>query len=575
MTSFLPTKKYYYLVIDKIYGITSELNEGNSRKLLEGLVQEVPALTGNEEGLRKLLVLIDGISVKFTSRPMPELNPLIKTLSKIALDNFESSQFNISLECINKYIDDKRLSLDDAQVCFDNLFGGLNSCDNFNRTQKISEFIINNKKRLNDTTREKFFSIFVREVLDAKTYDTAKFPKYEAIMYWDGVASRVFDFTQDANQLVKNIDINRGVLSSSSALLNPDQKCLLTKAILKGWDKYLDDTKIAFLRLFTPYLRVPQENSIIWGIDRINEILVLLKDTDRIDSAVQQDVVTSLEQSYPHIKNETARKNAFLILVFFDKTAISLGEQFINRMLSEIAFDLISGNNSSVAFDAFLKHHSVFKLNDRIKTCGLYLGSPVFSKENTPKLITCIVQSLPKTLPPTLNDKSVDDNVVPATTPESLPKASPVYAELDYVEQYLVNISADERAWTFFADLFLHLQSSIDNSVLCAIASSNISKIKNDDEPSHVSRNRFSILNILKNKKCYSDADINGIFNKLFSEDSQEKVILACDLFEVYFPKDEHSNRKNRNSYKYTIEQTLERNKDNEALRERLSALLN
>lgn len=82
-------------------------------------------------------------------------------------------------------------------------------------------------------------------------------------------------------------------------------------------------------------------------------------------------------------------------------------------------------------------------------------------------------------------------------------------------------------------------------------------------------------LCILKNEGYYSGADMDGLFNSLFSNDTRAKIALGCDFFETYFPDiDRIRDKSSRNSYMHAIKQALERWKEDGELESRLNALL-
>lgn len=563
---FLPTGEYYYDVVKKIPALISSLTPENSQGLLSGLVAEVPNV-GKAENLKELLSLIDEISLKH-SKPVESLTSLVKSLTDIASEKFEGDEFEISTNYFTKFIDDVRISEESAQSGYESLIAGLNGHHNLPKAQKIGNFILINKKQLKEATRTKIFSEYIRQILEQKTYDVAKFPNNEAIAYWDAVAEKIFDLVSDIDSLATGIVVNSGPLSAGGPL-NVAQKSILMEILKKPWKRYSDAAKEHLFRLLIPYLKDLTEGNLNWGVDQIHSMLQKVETSEDLSETVQQEIVSALNLAFSKIKNESVRRNALSVMLFLDAAVVKIGADTLLKMLGEIAYQMGSGKDNVLAFEAFLKHHHRFSLEEQIKLCGLYLGSSVCSAAFSKKLIAKIKESLPVTPSIPIGKEAVE-------TEDTAPKeVIATQTQEDHIEKYILNISADEKAWTFFAQLFSELKPELDSQLLREMATENIRKIKNEEEPLGVSRNRFSIICILKNEGHYSDADMDGLFNSLFSNDTRAKIALGCDFFQTYFPDIAVIRDKNsRNSYKHAIKQALERWKDDAELANRLNVLL-
>jgi hypothetical protein len=562
----IPTKNYYFKVIEKLPAIISRIPKDSLPSLLEALANEANLVDG--EDLETLLDIIDKITLKTSELPIKTLHPLTVSLPKIICEKYNSGDFGIATKYLVKFCGG-RFSEDDQNIILEQLCMKLNIYESTELTQKICKFLLDNDEILTLNARNKFFDTFINGIYDVKTYNKEKFPNEEGIRFWESIAVKVIGLIANKEKLITNISASN-CLNAQIDTLSLNQKSILIDIIRIDFKKYTKESQEKLIAVLIPYLSIGVKEKISWGMAQIYSLLKEMN-LDELESQLKQTLLINICNAIINIDDNKEKSEALGILLKEERTVTSLGSNYKEIMLSEIELQFDKDRNHTLAFEGFVAEFSGFPAEKQISLCGKYLGSNSYSPENSKKLIKRITEAFSNIkVEVGVLSQPVSNEVekIDKTTPEEVPNK-----KIEFIERYLVGINLDERAWTFFAELFASLASYLDITIKKQLGQDTIKTIKIKEELSNVSRNRFSIINILKTANAFNESDVHALFTHLFTSEAREKVELACDFLSLYY-KDKKMTRDYRKSYNIAIEEAMKRFEDNQ-LRDRLMQIKN
>lgn len=561
----IPTSNYYFEIIKKLPDVISKIPEKLIPQLLEALSKEVHLVEGEE--LDKLLSIIDQISTK-SKKPIKELNPLTSGLAKIIFEKFSSDDFDIATNYLVKFCDG-RFSDDDLNIIFEQLCTKLNVYESMELTGKICNFMLNNSQLLTPNSKNKFFDAFINGIYDIKTYDKQKFPNEEGIRFWESASSKIIKLVPNKEKLITNISSNNCLNAQIDAILL-EHKSILMGIIRFELNKYTKESQEKLIAVLIPYLSVGVKEKIRWGISQIYSVFKEIN-LSELESQLKQNLLINICNAIKNIDDNQDRCKALELLLKEGKSVSSMGQSYKDILLNEIELQFDKDRNNVLAFEGFINEFDDFAKEKQISLCGNYLGSNAYSSTYSKKLIKRITEDF--------SDIKTDGQILPQSTLKEIEKADNVNTDsakteelpnkkIEFIERYIIGINLDERAWTFFAELFTILASHLDISTKRKLGQDCIKIIKTKEETPNVSRNRFSIINILKSDKAFDESDIHGLFTHLFTSEDRAKVELACDFFSLYY-KDTKMTKDHKKSYNLVIEESIKRF-ESDSLRDRL-----
>mgnify|MGYP001586746839 CR=1 FL=1 len=561
----IPTSNYYLEIIKKLSNIISKIPKKLSPQLLEALSKEVHLVEG--EDLEKTLSIIDQVSMK-SEKPIKELNPLTSGLTKIIFEKFGSDDFNVTTNHLVKFCDG-RFSDGDLDIIFEQLCTKLNIYESTELTGKICNFMLASSQILTLNAKIKFFEAFVNGIYDVKTYDKQKFPNDEGIRFWESLASKVIKLVLNKEKLITNIPLNN-CLSAQVDAISLEHKSILMDIIRFEFNKYPKESQDKLIAALIPYLSVGAKEKIRWGI---GQIYLVLKEVNlsELESQLKQNLLINICNAIKNIDDNQDRCKALELLKKEGKSVSSMGQSYKEILLNEIELQFDKDRNNVLAFEGFISEFDNFSEEKHISLCGKYLGSDAYSPSYSKKLIKRItedfstIKAIEQILPQPILEETKKTNDVNA---DSTQTEEPPDKKIEFIERYIIGINLDERAWTFFAELFTSLVSHLGITSKRKLGQDCIKIIKTKEEASNISRNRFSIINILKSGNAFNESDVHGLFTHLFTSEDRVKVELACDFFSLYY-KDTKMMRDHKKSYNLVIEESIKKF-ENDPLRDRL-----
>jgi len=561
----MPTATYYYEIIDKLSSIISKIPQESLSLLLDALIKEVESVDRDE--LEKLLALINDVSDRSSGRPLKEFHALNVSFPRIMIDKYNSEEFNIVGRYLINFCD-KRFSDEDIDNISSQLIAKLKIHEGFEITQKICSFMLDNQGVLLPQAREKLFDTFVAEVYEIKNYDKQKFPNDEGIRFWQSVANTIISLVDNKDKLILNITPAHCINASTDAL-TLDQKSILIDIVKIQFNKYSTAAKEKLLATFVDYLTTNNKEKIRWGVAQIYTLIHDLSLTN-VEPQLKQKLLLRLTTVIKDLDDNTERTKALEILLKEEEVVRDLGESYREIMLNEIELQFDGNRSQALAIEGFISEFSYFEPGKQILLCGKFLGSEVYSKENSKNLIRKVI-----------SDFSAVVDVAPTATIqtpaiETTKDEEEVVQEQDlmspkeeYIERFIVGVNLDKRAWEFFADLFLALIPALSETLRKKLGQENIKNIKTKEESPNISRNRFTVINTLKSFNALDEAEVRGLFTNLFSSEDEARVELACDFFQVYY-KDVRLTKEHKRRYGSDIDDAVKRFEANEHLKSRL-----
>ena len=567
--ALIPTATYYYEIIDKLPPIISRIPQDALLLLLDTLVKKVESV--ESEGFEKLLSLINDISLKILVRPLKEFNTLADSFSKIMIEKYNLEEFQITEKYLVNFCD-KRFSDEDLNSILSQLNGKLKVYEGFDITQKICKFMLNNQTILLPQARERLFDTFINEIYEIRNYDKQKFPNNEGIKFWKSVANEIINLVDNKEKLILSIAPAHCINASVDAL-TLEQKSILVDILKIEFNKYSKVAKEKLLDVFVSYLTVNIKEKISWGLAQIYTLSEEL-DLSDLEPQLNQNLFTSLTTIVKSLDDNLERTKALQLLLKEEKAVRSLGESQLEIMLNEVELQFENDRNQALALQGFLSEFTYFKPEKQILLCGKFLGSSVYSKDNSKKLIQAIVSDfsaiVDETTTPAIQSETIETN------PESeIGQVQDLMSSKEeYIERFIVGVNLDKIAWEFFADLFLAFIPSINVAMRKNLGQVSIKNIKTKEESDNVRRNRFTVINTLKSFNALNEAEVRGLFTHLFSSEDEGKVSLACDFFQEYY-RDVRLMKEHKRRYSIDIEDAIKRFEGDEHLKVRLMEIKN
>ncbi len=541
-TKLLPTKTYYFAILDRVKKCVKDIPADCVDSLIGALILEISSVDGDE--LRSLLDAIDRVSAHSELKPVQGLSSIVTTLPKKIFDEYSEENFQVGIEYVIKY-SDGRLSVESLESILSYLVQKVSLASQAEYSRAAFSFFLENERILSQKIKTDICSVFVKELSDPNLYALQKFPNNEGFVFLKSVSDKVVAFSENKNQLVASLNAS-GILQANTVSLTLNQKSDLLSLVRSYFDHYDATTRDAFLVILLPYLTNANKDIAAWGIEQIDITLPLLKIED-ISTASQEGLVRSATNLVKTLDGADDSARVLRSLLFCADKAKQMGGVCIAALLEAIELQFQPNRNHQLAFNALVARYDDFNLEKQVVLCGSYLGSTAFSGANTSMLL-----------------KKIE---------EQFSKLASKEEKLDLIDKYAVGVSLDERAWTFFSQVLDSLHKQLDADFKKEIAEKSITRVKAQDETSSVTRNRFTIVNRLKSDKVYPDSEIYGLFTHLFNGDSDESKDLACDLINVFYGDFQKIPKRLRESYKTTIEQSIDRT-ENEAIKAKMKSVL-
>jgi hypothetical protein len=553
---FIPTVNFYHNTIEKLSKEIDVIPQDKIISLLSALINEIPNVYA--DSLNKLFETIDKLSKRTTERPISELSKNISYIANCIIK--EQTDVKTCLKLISS-LSDKRLSDEDIYNIFKQIFDKITSFDKFEIMKELIEYILQNPQLYIDNTKILIFEVFCREIFNIKLFDIQKFPNNEGVDFWKGKAKEIISSINKIDNLLVNVDAVTSCLLPGSKILNLNQKSELIGILQLGISKYGAGVPEHLLNVLISYLSTANSPEFIrWGAIQICSIMKII-DFVSIDKATQQKILTNLCTVLKTFENDEDKIKILEVLLKSSAIVKTLGEAVKAIYLVEIEKQYEPQGNHELATMGLIQEYNEFSREKQISLCGSYLGSKAFTSNHTLELIDKIneifinipdpqiIEQADKTKNPIQNDK------------------------LKLIEDFIANISLDEKAWSFFALLAKRLIIKLNLVSKKSIYTESINIIKTEDASHGVFRNRFTIINLMKGPKEFPESEVYAMFTNLLSSANEDKIGLVCDFLPIYYDK-RIIDKLKKEGYKINIEQVLQQT-NNEILKDRLNKLRN
>ncbi len=560
LIKLLPTKNYYFTVIEKLYKSIDRMPDDILPIAVKALSQEVENLDDDSNNLKKLLELIDVLSLKIKQKPISELSFLKKSLVDIMLDCSDKEEFEFVMHHFVKF-SDGRLSESDSNEMLERLFTNFKISKRSKTLPKICTYILDNSSILKTVSvKKKLFDAFFNDVHRVETYDKAKFPNDEGIKYWKSVAPRIMSISQNRDEFITKMDVNSCILAVNRNELPLNQKSFLVDIVKDDIQNYGKPALEHLLNILVPYISHSDGEKIKWGVNQIYLLVKKIKIND-LSEEIKKKLIVSLSKALTDAIDNETKSQALEILIEFTEKILTMEDSHKKIVLKSVESEFKEKCNHKLAFDGFAKLHNHYGLAKQAKICNYYTKSDVYNKENSEKLITIITKEFSQIPAMGKNDK----NEKTAENDVKIPT-------IDFIEKYTTEVNTNEKSTEFFRKLFSKLMLHLKKDIGKRLSEDNIHKIKTESEDKGIRRNRFTILQLLMFSGILGESDMFGVFSNLFSSESNDNVRLAVEQFPIYYPNPSKISRESRKGYKVAIEQSSERVSD-DALKEKLKKI--